>query len=57
MHGIETAPVADKVDGYPRKVWRRGGVDVVESFTITGMAHGTPLATAAHGGDGRSVSA
>ncbi len=51
VHGIETAPVADKVDGYPRKVWRRGGVDVVESFTIGGMAHGTPLDTAAHGGE------
>ena len=43
-------PVEDKVDGYPRKVWRRDGVDVIESYTITGMAHGTPLATATHGG-------
>ena len=32
------------VDGYPRKVWRRDGVDVIESYTISGMAHGTPLA-------------
>ena len=47
VHGITSAPVADKVDGYPRKIWRRDGVDVVESYTITGMAHGTPLATAA----------
>lgn len=50
VHGIDAAPVEDKVDGYPRKVWRRDGVDVVESYTITGMAHGTPLATGAHGG-------
>jgi feruloyl esterase len=50
VHGIDAAPVQDKIDGYPRKVWRRDGVDVVESYTITGMAHGTPLATAAHGG-------
>jgi feruloyl esterase len=50
VHGIDGAPVADRVDGYPRKVWRRDGVDIVESYTITGMAHGTPLATAAHGG-------
>ena len=50
VHGIDTAPVEDKVDGYPRKVWRRDGVDVIESYTITGMAHGTPLATATHGG-------
>ncbi len=40
----------DRVDGYPRKVWRRDGVDIIESYTITGMAHGTPLATATHGG-------
>jgi len=51
VHGIDAAPVEDKVDGYPRKVWRRDGVDVVEIYTITGMAHGTPLATEAHGGE------
>ena len=50
VHGIDAAPVEDKVDGYPRKVWRRDGIDVIESYTITGMAHGTPLDTAAHGG-------
>jgi poly(hydroxyalkanoate) depolymerase family esterase len=50
LHGIMSPPVADKVDGYPRLIWRRDGVDLVESYTITGMAHGTPLATDAHGG-------
>ena len=50
MHGIDTAPDEDMIDGYPRKVWRRDGIDVIESTTITGMAHGTPLATKAHGG-------
>ena len=50
VHGIDVAPVEDVVDGYPRQVWRRDGVDVIESYTITGMAHGTPLATAKHGG-------
>ena len=45
VHGIDAAPAEDKIDGYPRKVWRRDGVDVIESYTITGMAHGTPLAT------------
>jgi len=45
VHGINSAPVEDKVDGYPHKVWRKDGVDVIESYTITGMAHGTPLAT------------
>jgi hypothetical protein len=34
------------VDGYPRQVWRNlAGEDVIESYTITSMAHGTPLAT------------
>jgi feruloyl esterase len=34
------------VSGYPRRVWRDArGDDVVESYTISGMAHGTPLAT------------
>ena len=50
VHGIDAAPVEEMVDGYPRKVWRSDGVDVIESYTITGMAHGTPLATATHGG-------
>ena len=50
VHGLTSAPAEDRVDGYPRKVWRRDGIDVVESYTITGMAHGTPLATGAHGG-------
>jgi feruloyl esterase len=50
VHGIEAAPAEDKVDGYPRKVWRRDGMDIIESYTITGLAHGTPLATATHGG-------
>lgn len=51
VHGIDAAPVEDTVDGYPRKVWRRDGVDLIESYTIAGMAHGTPLDTAAHGGE------
>jgi len=48
VHGIVSAPIESLVDGYPRKVWRRDGVDLIESYTITGMAHGTPLATGAH---------
>ena len=50
VHGIDAAPEADMVDGYPRKIWRRDGADVIESITITGMGHGTPLSTKAHGG-------
>ena len=40
------------MDGYPRQVWRdAAGRDVIESYTITSMAHGTPLAT----GDGENA--
>ena len=45
VHGIAAAPVEDRINGHARKVWRRDGIDVVESYTIAGMAHGTPLAT------------
>jgi hypothetical protein len=35
------------VDGYPRQVWwNADGETVVESYTITDMAHGTPLGIA-----------
>lgn len=38
----------DAVDGYPRRVWSDlTGRPVLESYTITGMAHGTPLSTRA----------
>ena len=50
VHGIDAAPVDDKVDGYPRKVWWRDGANLIESITITGMGHGTPLDTKAYGG-------
>lgn len=45
VHGIDSKPVEGIVDGYPRQVWRKDGQDVIESYTITGMAHGTPLGT------------
>ena len=45
VHGIDAPPLEDVVDGHQRQVWRRGTVDVIESYTITGMAHGTPLGT------------
>jgi poly(hydroxyalkanoate) depolymerase family esterase len=48
VHGLPPAPMAaGDVDGYPREVWwNADGETVVESYTITGMAHGTPLAIA-----------
>jgi feruloyl esterase len=34
------------VDGYPRQVWlSNAGEEVIESYSIAHMAHGTPLAT------------
>jgi len=45
VHAIASEPDVEMVDGYRRQVWRRDGVDVIESYSITGMAHGTPLAT------------
>jgi feruloyl esterase len=47
VHAIASAPDVEMVDGYRRQVWRRDGVDLIESYAITGMAHGTPLATGA----------
>lgn len=53
VHGLQAQPAfKGEVDGYPRQVWRdQLGQDVIESFTISGMAHGTPLAT----GDGENT--
>src|SRR6266566_2289902 len=47
VHGLDhEAALEEVVDGYPRRVWRdRTGDDVIESYTIPGMAHGAPLAT------------
>ena len=45
VHGLPAAPMSETtVDGYPRQVWwNADGETVVESYTITSMAHGTPL--------------
>jgi poly(hydroxyalkanoate) depolymerase family esterase len=50
VHGLPPAPMsASDVDGYPREVWwNADGETVVESYTITDMAHGTPLAAVGH---------
>jgi poly(hydroxyalkanoate) depolymerase family esterase len=48
VHQLPAAPMSEAiVDGYPRQVWwNSDGETVVESYTITDMAHGTPLGTA-----------
>jgi poly(hydroxyalkanoate) depolymerase family esterase len=47
VHGLPITPSAQAiVDGYPRQVWLNAdGDELIESYTITNMAHGTPLAT------------
>ena len=45
----ETPSRQEMVDSFPRQVWSNAaGDDLIESYTITNMAHGTPLAV----GDG-----
>ena len=48
VHRLQQPPMAEgTVDGYPHQVWwNADGETVVESYTITAMAHGTPLGKA-----------
>src|SRR5260370_11690814 len=48
VHQLPAAPMSEAtVDGYPHQVWwNANGETVVESYSITDMAHGTPLGTA-----------
>ncbi len=52
VHGLSLEGAAHgTVDGYPREIWTdSSGFERIESYTITGMAHGTPLATGARDG-------
>jgi poly(hydroxyalkanoate) depolymerase family esterase len=47
IHGLDReASRIEVADGYPRRVWcDQGGREVIEQYTVTGMGHGTPLAT------------
>jgi feruloyl esterase len=49
VHGLAQTPaVRQTVDGYPRQVWvNEAGEELIESYIVTHMAHGTPLATGA----------
>jgi poly(hydroxyalkanoate) depolymerase family esterase len=46
LHGLSPEPTRqDNVNGYPRRVWCSAiGEELIESFTVTGMGHGAPLA-------------
>lgn len=48
LHQLPALPMSEStVDGYPRQIWWNDeGDTIVESYTITGMAHGTPIGTA-----------
>jgi poly(hydroxyalkanoate) depolymerase family esterase len=48
VHGLPAAPMSEGiVDGYPRQIWwNADGETIIESYTITDMAHGTPLGVA-----------
>jgi poly(hydroxyalkanoate) depolymerase family esterase len=48
VHQLPAAPMSEgTVDGYPHQVWwNADGETIVESYTITDMAHGTPLGLA-----------
>lgn len=45
VHQMPSAPMSEaEVDGYPRQIWwNADGETTIESYTITNMAHGTPL--------------
>jgi poly(hydroxyalkanoate) depolymerase family esterase len=45
VHQLPAAPMSQSaVGGYPRAIWwNADGETVIESYTITAMAHGTPL--------------
>jgi poly(hydroxyalkanoate) depolymerase family esterase len=45
VHGTDpVADVSDTVQGHPHKVYRgNGGLDVVETYSLTGMGHGQPV--------------
>ncbi|MBI5260475.1 MAG: PHB depolymerase family esterase [Bradyrhizobium sp.] len=48
LHQLPPAPMSETtVDGYPRQIWwNEDGDTIVESYTITDMAHGTPIGIA-----------
>ncbi|MEA2902879.1 MAG: hypothetical protein QOI12_266 [Alphaproteobacteria bacterium] len=47
VHGLPSKPSFQAVvDGYPRQIWVNDtGDELIESYSIPNMAHGTPLAT------------
>lgn len=54
LHGLGAEPTRiETLDGHPRRVWCDSrGRELIEAYTIAGMAHGTPLATTGEDGCG-----
>ena len=59
LHGLSLVPTReDRVNGYARQIWcSPTGDELIESYTVTGMAHGTPLATGPAADQGGSAGA
>lgn len=53
LHGLAATPDrVDQVDGHPRRVWQgRDGRELVEHYSVEGMAHGTPLMPGTRAGE------
>jgi poly(hydroxyalkanoate) depolymerase family esterase len=56
VHGLPEAPgETSLVDGHRRRAWRDGsGKLLIEEYRVTGMGHGTPLATSGECGCGQA---
>ena len=56
VHGLSPSPTTTEVaPGLRRQLWTdEGGRPVIESMTVQGMGHGTPLAAEGDGGYGRA---
>ncbi len=55
VHALDGAPEEGLVDGYPHRAWRdANGRVAVEEYRLTGMGHGTPLATTGECGCGEA---
>ena len=51
VHGADQqADVTGTVEGYPHRVYQKDGVDVVETYSLMGMGHGTPVDPSNSGG-------
>ena len=57
LHGVADAPDReDRVDGFPHRAWLdEDGRVAIEEYRITGMGHGTPLATGGEDGVGAAI--